>query len=479
MDISEEREIGMKSIHTHSIKLRDYQEDCIRQIFDKLRDNNRLILYAATGAGKSEIAAYLANDAMKDGFPVLMIARGRDLVGNLSERLDKYRIDHSVYMAGNIRLNKSKLIQICSSDTLKSRKDYPFLDRKCLVILDEQHKDYSEIIEIYKDKFIIGFTGTPFGNNNHLYDDYICPIEPYELKNLGVLVPEKIYCPHVIDTSSLKIVAGDFKRDQVEQLVTNGDIVGNVVQDYIDLGDSRPSVCFGVSVEHSKQLRDEFISKGISAAHCDANSSDDERKKARIDLESGKIKVLCNVDIFSVGWDCPMVSCIILARPTWSLIWYLQAVGRGLRSYPGKKDCIILDNAGNVYRHGLAYRPRTISMEKKESGKKARTGDLTIRTCKECFSIFETPAICCPYCGAEPVIREVKKVDGVLMEYSEGEEERRVRLITEAQNSFYKLQWVASSKGLSTQWIRDQISKKYGIETLKYIEPLLKIKKGR
>lgn len=457
-----------------SIKLRDYQEDGISQIYSEWKDKRRIILWAQMGSGKSEMAAYIAQDAAKDNMPVIIIVRGRELVKNLSGRLDKYKIDHSVFMAGHHRLNKSKLIQVCSIDTLSSRNSFPFEDRQCIVIIDEMHKDYEEVYNRYKTQLILGLSATPFSDNS-MYDGYVCPIEPWELRDLGVLVTEKIYCPHVMDTSGIKIVAGDFKRDQVAQLVTQGEIVGNVVQDYIDYGENRPAVCFAVNIEHSKQLRDEFIARGIPAIHCDASSSDEERKIAQEKLENGSIKVLCNVDIFSVGWDCPMVSCIILARPTWSLIWYLQAIGRGLRSFPGKENCIILDNAGNVYRHGTPYRPREISLEKPQKGSKKRKEDINIRTCKECLSIYELPSINCPYCGAIPPIREIKKIEGILKEYSETEEEKFARHIKEAQVQFYKLKFVARSKGLPKQWIKQQIEKKYGTRVIPYVEELLRI----
>lgn len=460
------------------IKLRDYQEDGIAQIYNKWKDKKRLILWAQMGAGKSEMAAYLAQDAISDNMPVVMVVRGRELVKNLSLRLDKYKIDHSVFMAGNPRLNKSKLIQICSIDTMKSRNEFPFCDRQCVVILDEAHKDYEVIFEKYPIQYILGMSATPFTDMSG-YNGYVCPIEPYELRDSGVLVPDKIYCPHVIDTSSLKIVAGDFKRDQVEKLVTQGEIVGNVIGDYIEYGENRPCVCFAASIEHSKQLRDEFIRQGIPAIHCDAKSTDEERKKAQEQLENGTIKILCNVDIFSVGWDCPMVSCVILARPTWSLVWYLQAIGRGLRSYKGKTNCIILDNAGNVYRHGTPYRPREISLEKPQRGSKKRKEDISIRTCKECLAVYELPNINCPYCGAIPPLREVKKIEGILREYSETEEEKLARTIKEAQKSFYKLQWVARSKNLPQQWIKNEVQKKYGIKVMPYIDHLFKIKGAR
>ena len=455
------------------IKLRDYQNDAINSIYNKWKTKRKILLYGTMGSGKSEIAAYIAQDAASDGMPVVMVVRGRELVKNLSERLSKYKIDHSIHMAGHYRFDRKKLIQVCSIDTMKARNDYPYHDRQCLVIVDEAHKEYSSLYDKYQTQYFLGLSGTPFSDMS-FYDDYVIPIEPYELRDAGFLVPEKIYCPHVIDTSSLKIVAGDFKRDQVEQLVTNGEIVGNVVQDYIDLGEGRPAVCFAVSVEHSKQLKDEFIKRGITSIHCDANSTDEERKKAKEGLEDGSIKVVCNVDIFSVGWDCPIVSCIILARPTWSLIWYLQAIGRVVRSLEGKRDCIILDNAGNVFRHGTPYRPRDISLEKPEKRKKKYEKDESVRTCLECYAVYESKLIDCPYCGARPPQREIKKIEGTLKLYQESALEREERIKREAQGAYHKLLWVARKKNLPKNWIKSEIKKKYGESVMPIIDELLR-----
>lgn len=455
------------------IKLRDYQSDAINTIYHKWKTKRRLLLWCTMGGGKTEMASYIVQDAIKDNMPVVMIVRGRELVKNLSQRLDKYKIDHSVFMAGHYKNDARKLVQIASIDTMISRNRFPHSDRQSIVILDEAHKDYKKVYDMYPIQYMLGLTATPFSDMSN-YHDYVCPVEPYELRDIGFLVPEKIYAPHVIDTSSLRIVAGDFKRDQVEQLVTNGEIVGNVIDDYIEYGENRPSVCFAVSVEHSKQLRDEFIKRGISAFHCDATSTDDERKQAKEGLENGSIKVVCNVDIFSVGWDCPIVSCIILARPTWSLIWYLQAIGRGLRSLEGKRDCIILDNAGNVFRHGTPYRPRDISLEKPEKRKKKYEKDESVRTCLECYAVYESKLIDCPYCGARPPQREIKKIEGTLKLYKESALEREERIKREAQGAYHKLLWVARKKELPKNWIRSEIKKKYGESVMPIIDELLR-----
>jgi superfamily II DNA or RNA helicase len=445
------------------IGLRKYQELAIAQLDDEFRKGNRrVILWALMGSGKTTMAAWMIKRAVHYNFPVIFIVRGRELVKNASEVLDRYSISHSINMAGHWRYDQKKIVQVCSVDTLKSRNNYPFKDQEPLIFLDEAHKDYTDIFEVYPQAFIIGMTGTPFTDMSKYYS-YVHPIEGYELRDQGHLVPEKIYCPHIIDVSAVKVKAGDFEKKQLNSIVTQGSVVGNVVQDWIRYGDDRPTVCFAVSVEHSLQLSHAFNDIGISSVHCDANSNDKERKSAKEGLENGSIKVVCNVDIFSVGWDCPIVSCIILARPTWSLTWYLQAIGRGLRPYRKKTDCIILDNAGNVFRHGTPYRMREISLDKPDK-KKKREMDNKVCTCEECFYVFD-PVIheACPECGWQKPkqIRIVKEMDGSLVQYEESDKEAEERLYGMMRNDYYKLEWVRKTKKLNENFTFINLKKKY------------------
>ncbi len=446
-----------------NIVLRNYQELAIAQLDDHFRrGNRRIILYAMTGSGKTTISAWMIKRSLEYDFPVMFVVRGRELVKNASEVLDRYGIDHSINMAGHWRYNQSKTVQVCSIDTLKSRKNYPFTDKEPLIFLDEMHRNYDEIYEKYPNAFIVGMSATPFQDNS-MYHSFVCPIEGYELRDQGHLVPEKIYCPHVIDVSAVKVKAGEYERKQLESVVTQTKIVGDVVQDWISYGKGRPTICFAVSVEHSLQLKQAFCDAGIKAVHCDANSSDKERKDAKTGLENGTIKVVTNVDIFSTGWDCPSIGCVVLARPTLSLIWFLQSIGRGLRSFPGKENCIILDNAGNVFRFGTPYRMREIKLEKPPK-RNSKPLDQKITTCEDCFFIFDpTVHDCCPDCGwVKPKKgRSFKTADGKLVEYFEDEEQEKEHLFRLMKADYYKLEWVRKTKKLHPNWTFNNLLKKY------------------
>jgi len=163
------------------VKLRPYQIDAIRQVFMSFKiGETNVILNSPPGSGKTEIATAIIVDCIKNGFPVVFVVRSRELVKNASRRFDRYKIDHSVFMAGSSRLDLSKKVQVCSADTLNARKKYPFNDEECLLVLDEQHKDYSKVIENYPRGFILGLSGTPFNDEmNKYFHRVISPIQSY------------------------------------------------------------------------------------------------------------------------------------------------------------------------------------------------------------------------------------------------------------------------------------------------------------
>jgi superfamily II DNA or RNA helicase len=111
-------------------------------------------------------------------------------------------------------------------------------------------------------------------------------------------------------------------------------------------------------------------------------------------LASGAVQVVVNVGILTEGWDCPRVSCVVLARPTKSLGLYLQMAGRALRPFSGKRDCIILDHGGNAYTHGLVTDPRFFSVEPES---KIKDTIIPVKVCVKCFANYRGKI--CPSCG--------------------------------------------------------------------------------
>ena len=453
------------------VKLRDYQESLMNKVASEWSDGkNRVIAKCATGGGKGEMMAWITGQCVANKMYCVTIVRNRGLVNNASERYDKYKIPHGIYMPGSNRSAPSQFAQVCSVDTLMARQIFPHSDKNCILIIDEMqdaHENsdqYNLVMSKYKQ--IVGFTATPYSKLSN-WDSCVSELEAYELRDLGVLSPAKYFCPNAqIDVTDVKTVAGEFNQKELFKASSGSKIVGDLTQSWIEFAQNRPTVLFAVNVEHSKMIAEEFNRRGVNAVHCDAMSSDKDRKKAANGLIDGSIKVITNVNIFARGWDCPPVSCIQDAQPTQSLIRHIQKWGRGLRPSLGKKDCIFIDNAGNIYRHGTPYRVHEVDLSKKDFKEKSKQL-ITLVNCKKCFFMYESDLDACPECGyaKEKTERKITNEEGELTEYLEaGNEEIRTIKVGACQSKIKELMIVAKRKGIPIPWVYKTVLNNFGEE---------------
>lgn len=321
---------------TSTAKLRQYQGTAVSAVLKVLRPNNSVILVAPTGAGKTIMAARIARRFTR----VLFVA-------------------HRVEIIEQSRKDFRKTVQCQSVSAALRRRDLKQFD---LLIIDECHRSgaptYQELIKKCVRASLLGLTATPLRMDGQGlcrdFDEIVeCP-SPKELIDLGWLVPSRILVAPdeaLRKLESLKRKNGDYQPGDLAFMGAPR-LIGNVVREYREHGRGRKAIVFAVSIAHSKALAEAFRAEGIKAAHLDGRASEDARRQALSSLAAGRIKVLCSVNLFTEGWDCPAVSCVIMARPTQSLTLYLQSIGRGMRPHPGKKDLLILDHAGNVDRLG-------------------------------------------------------------------------------------------------------------------------------
>lgn len=385
------------------------QEIAIEQLRDLTRQGKkRILLQAPTGWGKGTLASFMILGAVQRGWSVLFLVNRRELVRDLSRRLDKLGIDHGIIMADHPRRKPWLKVHIASIDTLRNRATKPKAD---LIFLDEAHFSVSDswldALSHYPDATVIGMTATPIRMDGrglgHIFKDMVCGPQMAELVRLGRLARPVLFAPSAPDVSNVRTSAGEFNQKQLSVAVDRPKLVGDIVQHWLRLGKGRPSVAFAVDIGHSQHIRDEFIKAGIRAKHVDANTPDEERDRTWAELASGELEVCCSVRIVSYGWDCPPVSCAIDAAPTQSLAMVLQRWGRVLRAHPGKETALILDHAGNAQRHNtLPDDDREWVLEDvMEKKKGAAEVVVSIVVCPDCFLTYRATSTQCPQCGAE------------------------------------------------------------------------------
>src|SRR5258705_4662931 len=120
-------------------------------------------------------------------------------------------------------------------------------------------------------------------------------------------------------------------------------------------------------------LADRFAERGHKAVHLDGDTPRDERRAIIKALATGQIQVITNCGLISEGLDVPAVEAVLLVRPTQSLALYLQQVGRSLRPSPGKDRALVLDLAGNLFRHGMPDAEREWSLAGKPRKQRERS----------------------------------------------------------------------------------------------------------
>lgn len=399
------------------VQLRPYQEDTITQ-YDALtaKGVRAPLIVAPTGSGKTLIAAAIMQRNDTDRF--LFLAPRRELIFQTCRKLTEIGVPHGVILAGDKRMNLYARVQVASRDTLISRVMrtkrlvLPGIDR---IIIDEAHIGLSDrfisLLDHWPNAQRIGLTATPCRSDGKalgtLYDELIEAATYTQLIEMGHLVRPRYFSVSEPDLRKVRTTAGDFNQLDLNAVMNRSELVGDIVEHWMKHAASRRTVVFATSIEHSVALAREFIAQGVSAEHVDAGTPYKEREEIFGRFSSGITQVLTNCTLASVGFDLPELDAVVFARPTKSLGLYLQMLGRGLRPAGGKSDCLVLDHAGNVHRHGFVTEERywtlhgryalDAELTRAAKEKKEEAGVVSL-TCPVCRYVFEGSRQC-PTCG--------------------------------------------------------------------------------
>src|SRR5690606_15041126 len=200
-------------------------------------------------------------------------------------------------------------------------------------------------------------------------------------------------------TDGLKIRGGEFVAKDAELLLNDTAIVRAAVSELVSLTQDRSAVLiFAAGVDHAGQIADVLSCEHRQEVGTIFGDTDADERAANLRrFKQGDLKYLVNVDVLTTGFDATNIDCVTLLRPTMSPGPYSQMVGRGLRIDPCKDDCLILDFADNIKRHGTIDNVE-LPTEKKGSGEGGETDPL-IRICPKCETEVAIQFRFCPGCG--------------------------------------------------------------------------------
>lgn len=155
------------------------------------------------------------------------------------------------------------------------------------------------------------------------------------------------------DLSKISKSDGDLAAGQLgSELLTSG-AIGEIAQAIKAKASDRKGLAFLPTIATAKALAAVLTELGIPAESVDRGTEKNERRAILKRLRTGVTRFVTNCNVLTEGYDDPSIDCIVIARPTVFRGLYLQMVGRGLRPYPGKDDCLVLDVVGATERHDL------------------------------------------------------------------------------------------------------------------------------
>ncbi len=364
-----------------SLILRDYQIEAVNKILESFRNKqNRPLITMATGTGKTVVFAEVIKRLNQ---PSLILAHREEL---LNQAVNKIKIVNSEADVGILQgvHNDGLKRNICvaSVQTAVRRLEELRTRNFKICVCDEAHHaaaaSYRSVFKACgfdgqdKAKLLLGVTATPYRSDAESLDTVFDLPEVFRadiptMMQAGYLCKIKVQRIETgIDVSGIKVTErGDFVLRDLGITIDTPERNQLIVDKYIEYGDQRKGVVFCAHIDHAEHLAKYFKAAGISCATIHNNISHDERIQRLRDYDAGRIKLLISVTVLTEGWDSPETAIIIMARPTKSKGLYAQCVGRGLRPFQGKEDCLLLDFADISDKYDLADFNSVINFKQK------------------------------------------------------------------------------------------------------------------
>jgi superfamily II DNA or RNA helicase len=466
------------SILASALTLRPYQAAAVQNLRSGLAGGVvRQMLCSPTGSGKTEIGMALVKGAIAKRKRVAFLCNRVHLVEQTSRRFLRSGIKHGIIQGANTTRTYENVL-VASIQTV-ARRGLPDVD---LLIIDEAHtvagsKDYRNVIAMGKGVPVIGLSATPYakGLGKHydelggaLFEQMIVAATIPELISDGFLVDCDVYAPSEPDMTGIKQSRNafgemDYSDADIGRATDKPELVGDIVTHWLKLAKGTPTVCFASNIPHSKHIVEQFLAAGVAAEHIDCYTDEDERKAILKRMETGETLIISNVGILCEGWDMPACKTMILARPTRSLIRYIQMAGRVLRPHESKERALILDHSGTVTR--LGFPTDEFPLELDDGKPKAATKAAAPRekplpkACPKCNYLKAVHT--CPVCGFEAEKQSAVEVqDGELVLL----DKRKTKATKMDKQAFYsQLLAIASTKGYREGWISHKYREYFGV----------------
>lgn len=445
--------------------LRPHQAKAMQMLREALiAGHKRIVLQMPTGAGKTRTAAEIVSGALAKGKRVCFTVPAISLIDQTVEAFESEGIDWlGVIQASHPRMDYGAPVQVASVQTIARR----FLPEADVVVVDECHLRFEIIAEWMRrdpGKVFIGLSATPWARG--LADDWqalVSPVSMQELIDAGFLSPFRVFAPSHPDLTGVRTVAGDYHEGQLGEVMSDSRLVADVVDTWLKRAERRPTLVFAVNRAHARKIQEQFASAGVAMGYCDAFVDLIERQVLFDRLARGEIAGIVNVGTLTTGVDAD-IRCIVMARPTKSEMLFVQCIGRGLRTAPGKEDCLILDHADNHARLGFVtdiHHDRLLSGKDKREPTAREKGEPAPKECSSCGHLKPPRATTCPQCGFQPQRQsEIEFEEGELVEVKP----KQPKADRDEKQAFYsQLLSIARERGRSSGWVAHTYRDKFKV----------------
>lgn len=426
----------------------DFQEKLINEVLHSFINNDKVLMQAMTGAGKTVIFSFLARHFVDERKKkVVILCHKEELVEQTIETLKilGFQYVQSVYSKTK-RLNKVCDVYVCMVETIYNRLSsgkFSF-ENVGLLIADEAHiLIHNKNFDFFSQSKILGVTATPVHTKrvkfyrckfcksdydtqeiccdfesdewtrpfkfSDIYDDIVVGPEPKVLFDVGQLVPEITFNKRFADISSLKVDnTGDFSKKSLSEAYEGEEQLFNCLLNYQELAAGKKTIIYNSSTRHNLLIYEKFKEAGVNVKMYDSVNSDSSDRDSIVNwFKNNRDAVLLNVGCFTTGLDVRDIEAVILNTSTASLSLFLQMVGRGGRSARNifKENFILIDGGGNVDRFGEWSSPRDwegIFRDGIGEERCKRNDILDILDCENCGMMYPKTEPKCPNCGHIP-----------------------------------------------------------------------------
>lgn len=414
---------------------RAYQEDAVKATFTNWveRPSSSQLIVAPTGSGKTLLAGMSAERYLSEaqGGRVLVLAHVPELVEQnyVTFRQMFPAMSSGIYAAKLGRKDRRTRVTFALVQSV-ARNLEAFRD--CgLIIIDEAHLvphssdgQYRSVIGGIREARgrdfvkILGLTATPYRLNSGnlcepykdqppLFDEVAYEIDMLDLIEEGNLSRVVTRATKTrLDTQGVHKRGGEFIDSEMDSKFNTDKINRAIAKETVEAGleqDRKSWLVFCITVDHATRLRDLLREQGVTCEMICGETPMGERRRIISAFKQFKIRCLTSVNVLSTGFDHKGVDLIAMARPTASPGLYLQQAGRALRTFPGKKDALLLDYAGNVFRHGLLTSVKGVF---KKAKKEDEDEEAAVKECPSCATVVAAGTLKCPECGHVWAVRE-------------------------------------------------------------------------